>query len=72
MSGREYVKIQADILPEQIIESVLEFISFQKYRFGLFENDTEYLASVPGMVEKITAASDEPLSDGVTESELWL
>ena len=71
MSAREYMKVQADVLPEQIIEKVLEFISFQRYRTGLFENDTEYLMSIPGMTEKIEAASHEPTSHGVPVSELW-
>ena len=71
MTSREYMKIQADILPDQILEKVLEFISFQKYRSGLFEDDTDYLMSIPGMVEKIEAASNEPISNGVPVSELW-
>ena len=71
MSAREYMKIQADTLPEQIIERVLEFILFQKYRSGLFENDTEYLMSIPGMYEKIEEASNEPLQESVALSGLW-
>lgn len=71
MSSREYVKFQADTLPEQVIERVIEFISFQRFRLGLFENDTEYLMSIPGMVDKIESAVQEPLSDCVTVAELW-
>ena len=71
MTTREYMKAQIDILPEQILESVLEFISFQKFRFNMYEDETEYLMSVPGMVEKIETASREPVSEGVPVSELW-
>ena len=71
MTGREYMKAQADTLPEQILEKVLEFISFQKFRSGLFEDDTDYLMSIPGMLEKIEAASNESISEGVPVSELW-
>ena len=71
MSSREYVKFQADTLPEQVIERVIEFISFQRFRLGLFENDTEYLMSIPGMVDKIESAAQEPFSECVTVAELW-
>ena len=65
------MKAQADTLPDQILEKVLEFISFQKFRSGLFEDDTDYLISIPGMVEKIDEASKEPVSEGVPVSGLW-
>jgi len=71
MSRRDYVKFQADALPEQVIERVIEFISFQKFRLGLFEDDTEYLMSIPGMVDKIEDAAKESLSNCVTMAELW-
>ena len=71
MTSREYMKSQADTLPEQILEKVLEFISFQKFRSGLLEDDTDYLMSIPGMLDKIDAASKEPVSEGVPVSELW-
>jgi len=71
MTNREYVKTQIDTLPDNAVEVVLEFISFQKYRLGLFDNDTDYLTSIPGMVDKIKAGMKEPLSDCVTLSEVW-
>jgi hypothetical protein len=64
MVAREYIKEQADILPESIIEKIIEFISFQKFRFG-YDDETDYLLSIPGMFDKIEAASKEPLSEGV-------
>ena len=75
MVTREYVKTQIDILPEQALIRILDFVNFQKYQFGLSEdesdNETAYLLSIPGMLEKIEAASQEPLSEGVPVSELW-
>ncbi len=47
-----------------------EFISFQLYSMGLLENDTEYLQSIPGMVDSIKAAASEPLADGIPASEV--
>ena len=71
MSNREYVKEQIDTLPEIAIERVIEFISFQKYSLGLYENDTEYLSSIPVMVDKIKAGLNTPLSECVPLSEVW-
>jgi hypothetical protein len=70
MQSREYAKTQIDILPETEIEKVIEFISFRKYSIGLFENDTDYLMSIPGMVDSIKAAAAEPLGDGIDASEV--
>jgi len=70
MTTREYVKGQIEALPEAIIERIQEYISFQRYSMGLFENDTAYLQSIPGMVESIKAAAAEPLEDGIDASEV--
>ena len=70
MSSREYVKSKIDVLPDSAIHKVQEFVSFQLYSLGMLENDTEYLASIPGMVESIKAAAAEPLADGVPASEV--
>jgi len=71
MTSRDYVRAQLDTLPESVIERVVEFISFQKYSLGLYDNDTDYLMSVPGMAEKIKSGLNTPLSDCVPLSEVW-
>lgn len=71
MTNREYVKTQIDTLPDGAIEKVLEFISFQKYSLGLYDNDTDYLTSIPGMADKIKEGLNTPLSDCVPLSEVW-
>ena len=71
MNNRDYVKTQIDLLPEIEIEKIIEFISFRKYSLGLHENDTEYLTSIPGMVEKINRGLNTPLSECVPLSEVW-
>ena len=70
MSAREYIKQQADTLPAQVIEKIMEFVSYQHYLMG-YDNDTDYLMSVPGMLEKIESASDEYPAGGVGANELW-
>ena len=71
MSSREYAKTQIDALPDNVVEKVLEFIAFQKFSLDLFDNDTDYLASIPGMDEKIKAGLNTPLSECVPLSEVW-
>jgi hypothetical protein len=71
MVNREYIKTQIDTLPESAVEKVAEFISFQKYSLGLHDNDSDYLASVSGMVDKIKAGLNTPLSDCVPLAEVW-
>ena len=63
MSTRDFVKTQIDTLPEAVLETVMEYISFQKFRLGLFEDDTEYLSSISGMVKIIQEGKATPLSE---------
>jgi len=71
MSGRDYVKTQIDLLPEDVVESIIQFISFQKFSIGMYDDDTEYLSSMPGVKEKIIAGMNTPLSECVSRSEVW-
>jgi len=52
MTTREYIKTQIDTLPEDLVGKVIEFISFQKYNFGLFETDNNYLTPVSRLNNK--------------------
>ena len=71
MSNLEYAKSQLDTLPENTLEKVIEFISFQRFSLGLFEDDTKYLSSIPRMMEIIKEGMDTPLSECVPLSEVW-
>ena len=71
MTTREYIKTQIDTLPEGAVEKIIEFISFQKYSLGLFDNDTDYLMSIPGMSEKIKTGLNTPVSECAPLSEVW-
>jgi hypothetical protein len=71
MLAREQIRAEIDNLPDETVNSILEFILFQKYRLGLFEDDSAYLASLPGMAESIRQGREVPLSDCAPLSEVW-
>ena len=71
MSNRDFIRTQIDVLPDNIVDKVQDFIAYQLFTLGLFDNDTDYLAAIPGMVESIKAAAAEPLNDCVPVSEIW-
>jgi hypothetical protein len=71
MTTREYVKIQIDTLPENALKKLAEFITFQRFTLGLFDNDTDYLMSIPGMAESIKEGANTPLSECVPLSDVW-
>ncbi|MCL2165789.1 MAG: hypothetical protein FWH49_00635 [Clostridiales bacterium] len=70
MITREHIITQLNTLPDDVLVKIAEFISFQKYSLGLFDSDTDYLASIPGLVDKIKAAASEALEDGIDASEV--
>jgi hypothetical protein len=63
MNNREYLKMQIDELPDHIIEQIQEYVSFQRFSLGLFENDTDYLNAIPGMSEIIMKGLKTPVSE---------
>jgi hypothetical protein len=63
MSRKELLITQIDSLPDSAIEKVLEFVSFQRYSLGLFESDTDYLNSIPGMAESVVRGMRTPVHE---------
>ena len=63
MSRKEFLMTQIDSLPDSVIEKVLEFVSFQRYSLGLFDDDTDYLNSIPGMAESIIQGLETPVHE---------
>ncbi|MCL2088479.1 MAG: hypothetical protein FWH14_03260 [Oscillospiraceae bacterium] len=63
MVNRDYMKSQIDVLPENILEKLQEYIIFQRFNIGLFDNDTDYLESIPGMAESIRIGMNTPISE---------
>ena len=71
MNVQEYINNQVNILPEETLVKVADFISYQKFLLGLYENETDYLLSIPGMSKKIIDGMNTPLSECVSEPGLW-
>ena len=72
MVNREFLKQEIDKLPETALEEIHKFILYQQFVLDIFENDTDYLNSIPNMVEKIVSGLKEPLSECVSEREvIW-
>jgi hypothetical protein len=63
MSKKELLMTQIDSLPDSVIDKILEFVSFQRYCLGLFDNDTDYLNSIPGMAESIVQGIKTPVNE---------
>ena len=53
------------------IESVYNFILFEKYRAIHEMDDSAYLSSIPGMMESIREGIATPVEDCVGLSEVW-
>lgn len=70
MTVRDHVKSQVDVLPEHILEKVLEFISFQKFSNDIYDSDDEYLDSIQGMAEIIQEGLTTPLSECLSLSDV--
>ena len=70
MSAREQIKSQIDSLPENIVEKLAEFISFQKFSHNIFETDTEYLGAIPTMNEIIKEGMETNFSDCIPLAEV--
>jgi len=68
---RDYAKTQIDVLPDNAIAKIIEFITYQRFSLGLYDNDDEYLASISGMTESIIEGLVMPLSECVPLSEVW-
>ena len=71
MTNIEYVKTQLESLPDSAIDKIIEFINFQRFTLGLFDDDTDYLTSLPGMADKIKEGMNTPLSECIPLTEVW-
>lgn len=69
MSNKELLKAEIEMLPEDILDKVMEFVKFQKFLEGLYDNDTDYLSSIPGMQDSIIEGMNTPLSECSKELE---
>ena len=70
MVSREALKKDIDLLPREALVDLQKYILMQKFYFDAFDNDTDYLNSIPGMAEKIISSMQEPLSESVPADEV--
>lgn len=57
-------------LPEQALVDVEKYVFLQKLYYEEYESDMEYFNSIPGYVDSLIEAANEPLEDCVDESEV--
>ena len=71
MTIRESIKKEIDALPDEVLQTVRDFVLFQKYRDLVEMDDNTYLNAIPGMMESIREGTETPLSECVPLSEVW-
>ena len=71
MTIRESVKKEIDVLSNEALYAVRDFLLFQKYRDILEMNDDAYLNAIPGMADSIKNGIKTPLSDCIPISDVW-
>ncbi|MCL2400893.1 MAG: hypothetical protein FWC91_14265, partial [Defluviitaleaceae bacterium] len=67
---REALKKDIDLLPNEALADLHRYVALQKFYFDAYEDDTDYLNSIPGMAEKIISGMCEPLSESVPANEV--
>jgi len=65
MAVRELIQRDIELLPDEALEDLRKYVLMQKFYFNVFDNDTDYLNSIPGMAEKIVSGMQEPLSESI-------
>jgi len=68
--SRDALKKDIDALPDEALDDLHKYLLMQKFYFGVFDNDTDYLNSIKGMSEKIIAGMKEPLSECIPANEV--
>jgi hypothetical protein len=71
MTIRESVKSEIDMLSDDVLYAVRDFILFQKYRDILEMGDTAYLNSIHGMADSIKKGIETPISECIPLSDIW-
>ena len=71
MTIREAIKSEIDVLSDDALYAVRDFLLFQKYRSILEMDDNTYLSSIPGMADSIRKGINTPLDECVPLSDVW-
>jgi len=62
---------EIESLPKEYLETVQQFVHFLKYRDLITQDDTEYLSSIPGMIDSIKEGVNTPLSECKNIKAIW-
>ena len=65
IAKKMYLISEIDNLPEEVLGEIIDYVGYIKLKKGMYENDTEYLESIPGMIESIKEGMKEKVSDCV-------
>jgi hypothetical protein len=67
---KEFIS-EIESLPEENLETVRQFVRFLKYRDLIVQDDTEYLSSIPQMIDSIKEGVNTPLSECKNIKAVW-
>jgi len=67
---KEFIS-EIESLPEENLETVRQFVRFLKYRNLIMQDDTEYLSSIPQMIDSIKEGVNTPLSECSNIKAVW-
>ena len=68
---RQELQRVIDTWPDNRVAALLGFVKSLQPNAEEYDNDTDYLMSIPGMADKIKAGLNTPLADCVPLSEVW-
>jgi len=71
MTIREAIKNEIDMLPDDALSVVQDFLLFQKYRTILEMDDSTYLNSIPNMANSIKDGIETSINECVPLSDVW-
>ncbi|MDR0305072.1 MAG: hypothetical protein LBH98_09965 [Chitinispirillales bacterium] len=67
---KEFIS-EMESLPEEHSETVRQFVYFLKYRNLITQDDTQYLSSIPKMLDSIKEGINTPLSECKNLEAVW-
>lgn len=60
---KDILKKEIDTLSEDLLGEVIDFVGYLKMKKGIYENDTDYLESIPMVKESILDGEKEKIED---------
>ena len=63
MTDRASIIKDINSLPDDVLNHVQNYIAFLKFNYNLYDNDTDYINSIPGLTKKILDSVNSPKSE---------